>query len=356
LKRLRQQRDFALFLGLALLAIVSGCARRLDTSDAQSRALAMAAQGKFQEPSGWTWGTLVNDEGAKLRFGWIDPAGPPHGLIVFAPSFQAPVEEYFETARELSGHGFAVWIMDRRGQGGSDGWPRAGQRAHLMGGLREVRDLRKFSLLARARYPNSPAFLSGESLGGLIGLRLLHDSPGLFSAAAFSSPGIDFQTHGIPRVAYRMLTASTCALGLCERYALTQHDWEFDADAGGPADPAKDDPERALAIEGLLLRRPELREGGATNGFVRTLLQEADTEQGAGWPERILTPVIFGYTPMDKIARADVIESECRRMPRCTLAKFVTSGHALFSDADNTRNAWMQQLESFLEVNRSIVR
>jgi lysophospholipase len=222
-----------------------------------------------------------------------------------------------------------------------------------MGGLREVRDLKQFTALALARYPHTPAYLIGESLGGLVGLRLLHDSPGLFAAAAFSSPGIDFQTNGVPKGALRALTVLSCAFGLCKHYAIMQHDWEFDADAGSAKDPAKDDPERALAAEGRLLIRPELREGGATNGFVRTLLEEADTEESAGWPERISTPVLFGYTPTDRIARAEVIQSECRRMPRCTLARFETSGHALFSDADSTRNAWMQQLESFLESSRT---
>jgi alpha-beta hydrolase superfamily lysophospholipase len=218
-----------------------------------------------------------------------------------------------------------------------------------MGGLREVRDLRQFTVLAVARYPHIPAYLIGESLGGLVGLRLLHDSPRLYVAAAFSSPGIDFQTNGVPKILYRVLTASTCGLGLCEHYAITQHDWQFDANAGAPTDPAKDDPERALAAQARLLTHPELREGGATNGFVRTLLEEADTEEGANWPEQLSTPVLFGYTPTDRIARADIIQSVCRRMPHCTLARFVTSGHALFSDADNTRDAWMLQLEAFLK-------
>jgi alpha-beta hydrolase superfamily lysophospholipase len=64
--------------------------------------------------------------------------------------------------------------------------------------------LRQFTLLALARYPNAPAYLLGESFGGLVGLRLLHDSPALFTAAAFSSPGIDFQTNGVPRGILKM--------------------------------------------------------------------------------------------------------------------------------------------------------
>jgi lysophospholipase len=345
------RRFLVMMLGLTAIAAFSSCSRTPDTAAAQRRAVAILSQARFQEPAGWKWGTLVNGDGAHLRYGWSDPVGTTRGVIVVAPSFQAPTEQYFETARDFSSDGFSVWILDRRGQGGSERWPRAGNRAFLMGGLKEVRDLRQFTNLAVARYPHTPAYLVGESLGGLVGLRLLHDSPGLFTAAAFSSPGIDFQTNGVPKILYRALTATTCALRLCERYAVTQHDWEFDANAGGPTDPAKDDPERALAAQARLLTHPELREGGATNGFVKTLLEEADTEEREDWPERITTPVLFGYTPTDKIARADIIQSVCRRMPHCTLARFETSGHALFSDADSTRRPWILQLESFLESN-----
>jgi lysophospholipase len=344
-------RILVMMFGFAAITALSSCSRKPDTTAAKQRAVVILSQARFQEPAGWTWGTLVNADGAHLRFGWTNPIGAVRGVIIVAPSFQAPTEQYFETMRELSGEGFAVWIMDRRGQGGSERWPRAENRAFLMGGLREVRDLRQFNHLAVDRYPGTPAYLVGESLGGLVGLRLLHDSPELFTAAAFSSPGIDFQTNGVPKSLYRALTAITCALRLCERYAVTQHDWEFDANAGGPTDPAKDDPERAFAAQARLLTHPELREGGATNGFVKTLLEEADTEESADWAERISTPVLFGYTPTDRIARADIIESVCWRMPRCTLAKFETSGHALFSDADSTRRPWMLQLESFLESN-----
>lgn len=336
-------------LVMALIVAAAGCSPAPVTDAAQRRAVAISTLPQFQEPPGWRWGSLVNADGARLRFGWTDPAAAIRGVVVLVPSFQAPAEEYFETARDLRNHGFAVWILDRRGQGGSDRWPGADQRGHLGGGLREVRDLRQFTLLAVDRYQRTPAYLVGESLGGLIGLRLLHDSPGLFAAAAFSSPGIDFQTNGVPRAILKGLTASACAIGLCAHYAPTQNDWGFDAKAGGPADPTKDDPTRALAIEGRLLAHPELREGGATNGFVRTLFEEAETEESPGWPEGIRTPVLFGYTPADRISRADVIQWVCRRMPRCTLARFTTSGHALFSDADRTRGVWMRQLESFLD-------
>jgi lysophospholipase len=338
----------ALLAAAAIVLFVSWPRASSVDEAAQKRAIAISNEPRFLPPPGWTWGSLVNADGAHLRYGWTDPVKPIRGVIIVAPSFQAPAEEYFETARDLSRDGFAVWILDRRGQGGSDRWPGAEKRAHLEGAWREVRDLRQFTVSTLARYPHVPGILLGESFGGLVGLRLLHDYPGLFTAAVFSSPGIDFQTNGVPRGLLRVLVTSACKLGWCKDYAPTQNDWAFDANPGTASDPVRDDPDRAFAEEGVLLTRPQLREGGATNGWVTALFEEADIEEAAGWPEAIKTAVLFGFTPKDRIARPDVMQSVCHRMPHCTLAKFTSTGHALFTDADSTRAPWMRELETFL--------
>jgi lysophospholipase len=306
------------------------------------------AEQRFQAPDGWRWGTMKNADGARLRYGWVDPPGGARGAVVLAPSFQSTSEQYFETARELVRAGFAVWILDRRGQGGSDGWPNARRRAHLEGVTREVRDLRQFADLAADHETGRPLFLVGESLGGVIGLHLLHDDPGRFSAAAFSSPGINFQTGGTPRWLARVATYSQSVLGMKAAYAPGQHDWRFNPLAGGPSDPAKDEPDRALAAQAFLQLHPSQIEDGPTNGFVRSLFEEADLEQSAGWATAIRTPFLIGFTPLDQIADPSAIQAFCKAAKPCQLERFDGARHALFSDSDPTRSRWLASLINFL--------
>lgn len=337
---------------LSSLSLAAGCGKAsLSDADAGSaqRALALLTQARFLAPSGWQWDTLTNADGARLRYGWAVPLKSVRGLIVFAPSFQAPAEQYFETFHSLLDAGFAIWVLDRRGQGASDRWPQMGQRAYLDGGWREVRDLRQFSSVAHAHHENLPMFLVGESLGGLIGLRLLHDDPDLFAAAVFSSPAIDFKTGNINRSLARWATFLLCGLGFERSYAFNQHDWKFDSTAGGASDPAKNDPDRALAAQALLLREPSLREGGATNGFVRTLFEEADLEQSSQWASGIRIPVLFGVTMDDQVARPEIMLSTCHTMPRCSVARFDGAPHSLFSDADPVHSRWLASLLTFLD-------
>lgn len=343
---------------LATVQLPSDAVGQTNSPDdmAQVRAIAISKQARFQAPDGWTWRVLVNADGAHLRYGWTTPPGRLRGVIVVAPSFQAPAEEYFEMARDFRSHGYAVWILDRRGQGASDRWPGAEARAHLEGAEREVRDLRQFSNLAFTTSQDAPHFLIGESFGGLIGLRLLHDSPELFTAAAFSSPGIDFQTNGVPREVLKNAVVSACDAGRCKEYAPTQKDWAFDPNPGATSDAVRDDAERGFAEEGVLLMEPKLREGGATNGFVTTLFEEADREEAPGWPEKVSVPTLFGYTPKDRISRPDVMQAVCRRMPHCELMRFDSSGHALFTDSDTTREPWMKKILLFFNNRPSASR
>ena len=345
-------RTVAVLVALAVLTACNSPPKPVADPAIQRRATGLLAQARFQAPGGWHWGYMLNADGARLRYGWVDPPGKAQGVVVFNPSYASTIEQYFETARQLVEAGFAIWIIDRRGQGGSDRWPGAGLRAHLEGIPREVRDLRQFSVLAANHETARPMFLVGESLGGVIGLNLLHDDPTRFEAAAFSSPGVNFLTGGTPRWLVRPITGSACALGMKTAYAPGQHDWAFNPLAGGPSDPAKDDPERALAAQAFTQLHPSESESGPTNGFVCSLFEEADVELRQGWGGEIKTPFLIGFTPIDRIADPDAIRAFCAAAKACRLEQFDGARHALFSDSDQTRAKWMDTLIAFLKAPR----
>ena len=100
---------------------------------------------RFEEPDGFAWGSFVNDDGANIRYGHIAPKEDPRGVMVLLPGFKEPIEKYFEVIRDMTERGYAVWIMDWRGQGGSDHYLQDDpQKAHSEGFDAQVRDLDKF--------------------------------------------------------------------------------------------------------------------------------------------------------------------------------------------------------------------
>lgn len=319
---------------------------------AEKYAISLLLQSRFQEPPGWRWGTFVNADNSRLRYGWAEPKVDRKGLIVLLPGYQATAEAFFETCQDLLRAGYAVWVLDRRGQGGSDRWLANSQKNYSLGVEHDEHDVEQFVREVVRGVPDEPRFLVGESLGGHIGFRVLHDYPSYFHAAAFSSPSIAFHTGHFPESFARMLTRFEANHGWGAAYAIGEHDWQFDLEAGNPKDPVRDDRGRALMAQAWLLKDPKLRSGGSTNAYVAELFRSSDLEQSPGWMEAIRTPILIGQTPNDKIANSKVMSDACRRLPTCTLISFQGAGHALFTDSDNARSRWMNALFSFFEAHR----
>jgi lysophospholipase len=312
-------------------------------------AVSLLKQPRFQPPEGWTWGYLTNADKARLRYGSCAAAGTLKGTVVLLPGFQSPAEEFFETARDFQALGYNVWILDWRGQGGSDRWLADREKTYSLGFDRDERDLVQF--VTKTVHRSGPLFLVGESYGGHMGLRLLHDYPNLIAAAAFSSPAIAFQTGNQSPWLVRMSAWLAVELGYGERYAIKQTGWSFDKTAGGPQDPDSDDRDRALVAQAWPLTKPVLRQGGATWGYVDAFYRSSDLEQQSGWMAQITTPVLIGEVPGDLIAVAPLMASSCAAMKHCTLFVSAHTKHAIFGDRDRVRAPFVAAIAKFFAAH-----
>src|SRR5581483_5466696 len=70
-------------------------------------------------PDGAIAGAIKTRDGVTLRFArWLPPPGRKGTVCIF-PGRTEFIEKYFEVVRDLRTRGFAVAILDWRGQGGS---------------------------------------------------------------------------------------------------------------------------------------------------------------------------------------------------------------------------------------------
>ena len=319
---------------------------------AQRSALALLAQPRFQAPDGWSWHRFTNQDGAHLRYGWSRTAKSPLGTVVLLPGFQAPIEDFFETARDYQARGFDVWSMDFRGQGGSDRWPGNPQKAYSQGMERDARDLAQFIRKSVGPRARGPIFIVAQSLGGHIALRALHDHADLARALVLSSPAISFQAESLsqrlPPWLLRIVARVAVLCGFGDAYAVHAADWEFFPGAGGATDPVRDDPARALASEAWMLKNPVLREGGMTWAFVDERFRSSALELSAGWMQEILAPVLIGTARSDSLTDVSATAQACRAMKRCQLLEFPHAKHALLGDSDLTRAPFIEASTRFL--------
>src|SRR3954449_7327939 len=136
-------------------------------------------------------GTIKTPDGAELRFArWAPPSGRKGTVCVFTGRTEQ-IEKYFETVRDLRDRGFAVAMIDWRGQGHSSRRLRDPRKGY-------VRDFSDFEVdvetfVQQVVLPDCPPpyFALAHSMGGAVMLRVAHAGKRWFDRMVLSAPMID---------------------------------------------------------------------------------------------------------------------------------------------------------------------
>jgi alpha-beta hydrolase superfamily lysophospholipase len=120
------------------------------------------------------------------------PAGNPRGVVAIVPGFNSHSGYYLWVAEQLVAKGLAVYAVDLRGRGKSDG-----ERYYIEHFREYTNDVDSLVKLAKSREPGLPIFVLGHSAGGVIscGYALEHQAEidGLICESfAFQVPAPDF--------------------------------------------------------------------------------------------------------------------------------------------------------------------
>jgi alpha-beta hydrolase superfamily lysophospholipase len=115
------------------------------------------AQGSANE------GTFVSTGGLNIFFRSWRPAGTPRGVVVIVPGFNAHSGYYAWAAQQFVADGLAVYALDLRGRGKSDG-----ERFYVQSFDDYVSDVTGFVTLVKSREPGLRVYLLGHSAGGVV--------------------------------------------------------------------------------------------------------------------------------------------------------------------------------------------
>ena len=91
------------------------------------------------------------------------PDGMVRGVVVIVPGFNSHSGYYLWAGAELAASGLAVYALDLRGRGKSDG-----ERFYVEKFADYVSDVVGLMTLAKSRNPGAPVFLLGHSAGGVV--------------------------------------------------------------------------------------------------------------------------------------------------------------------------------------------
>src|SRR5216110_1274172 len=101
--------------------------------------------------------------GLKIFYRSWRPSTKTRGLVVISHGFNAHSGQYEWVAQQFVSHGLAVYALDHRGRGRSEG-----ERFFVKKFTDWTTDLATFIDMVKAREPGLPVFLLGHSAGGVI--------------------------------------------------------------------------------------------------------------------------------------------------------------------------------------------
>ena len=101
-----------------------------------------------------------------------EPEGKPRGVVVIVHGFNSHSGQYLWTAEQFASNGLAVYALDLRGRGRSEG-----ERYYADKMKDYTDDVQTLVTTAKSENPGLPVFLLGHSAGGVISCNYVLDHP-----------------------------------------------------------------------------------------------------------------------------------------------------------------------------------
>lgn len=302
---------------------------------------------KFKEPSGFQWGTFTSGRGAQIRYGSLQ-VDNPKGTIVITTGFRELIEKYFEVAHEMTALGFSVWLMDWRGQGGSERFLKdKPQRVHCEGYEDHIATLHQFTQKIISKSSGLLVLLT-HSMGGHIGLRYMKEHPDVFDSAIMTSPMFDIRIPPALKPAARGLARFAKIFNFIEYYVPFGRDWS-EADEVFAGNSKTSDPGRFVVLGEIFREKPALKMGGPTYGWAYSAFESIKILNQESYLKGIQAPILMGISGDDAIVDKAAEETACRLLPHCAQFDAPAAKHELWMERDELRAPWMAKVAAFLE-------
>jgi alpha-beta hydrolase superfamily lysophospholipase len=254
----------------------------------------------------------------------------PEAVLLFVHGLGEHSGRYSHAAEWFAQQGYLCWAIDYRGHGRSPG-----PRVHVNRFDEFVEDVGVLRALARREFPALPAFLVGQSQGGLVALRSLLLEPDGLSGAILSSPLLGIHPASKPSAA--LVAAGRILSVLAPRVRL----------ANG-VDPAilSHDP---AVVEAY--RRDPLVSGRVSVCWYWSMLEAmADTHSRAASLER---PVLVMVSGEDRLVDSAAAEAWARAAPakRVELTRWDGFYHEALNEPE--KQQVFRRMQSWLRDRRA---
>jgi lysophospholipase len=297
-------------------------------------------------PDGAVAGKIRTPDGAELRFArWGSPAMSKGTVCVFGGRGEF-IEKYFETVSDLRSRGFAVAIMDWRGQGHSSRQLPDPRKGHVESFSEYEIDFAAFMQQVVQPDCPQPHFALAHSMGGAVLLRVAQSGGRWFERTILVSPMIDFP-HARALLPLRILVRALRLAGLGARYVPSGNaDRVRVSDFAG--NPLTSDPVRYARNAAILDTDPTLGIGSPTLAWLDAAFEAIVAFRAPDYPSQIDRPVLMLAAGADRIVSIAAIKHFAARLPVGSHRLIEGARHEILQEQDSCRAQLWAAFDAFV--------
>jgi lysophospholipase len=297
-------------------------------------------------PENVVTGTIKTPDGAELRFArWAPPSGRKGTVCVFTGRSET-IEKYFETVRDLRDRGFAVAMIDWRGQGHSSRRLRDPRKGYVRSFADYEVDVETF--VQQVVLPDCPPpyFALAHSMGGTVLLRLAHAGKRWFDRVVLSAPMIDLPGNRTA-LPVRLLLRTLRVAGQGGRYVPGGND----AMAGLEpfvSNPVTSDPVRYARNAAILEEDPTLGIASPTVAWADAAFSAMRTFSAVHYPSQIRQPILMLAASSDSVVSTSAIEEFAYHLRAGSHLVIAGARHELLQEQDRYRGQFWAAFDAFV--------
>ena len=297
-------------------------------------------------PDGVVSGMIRTPDGVDLRFArWAAPAGRRGTVCVFSGRGECIVK-YFVTVRDLRDRGFAVAMIDWRGQGHSARALRDFRKGY-------VRHFREFEIDVEAFVQQivmpdcpPPYYALAHSMGGAVMLRVAHAGKRWFDRIVLSAPMIDLPGS----------RTSLAARALLRVMRLTGQGGNY-VPGGGTAlvgtapfsgNQLTSDALRYARNATILQQEPTLGIASPTVAWADTAFKAMHAFRAADYPAKIRQPILMMAASADTVVSTPAIEEFAYHLRGGAHLVIPGARHEILQEQDRYRGQFWAAFDAFV--------
>ncbi len=291
-------------------------------------------------------GSLKTADGVILRFARWHAPGRPKGTVCIFPGRTEFIEKYFETVVDLRSRGFAVAVLDWRGQGLSRRALADPRKGHVGDFAEFDRDLEAFAKDILLPDCPPPFFALGHSMGGANLIRAAHKGRRWFDRMVLSAPMIELMGHGARRPA-KITVRLARMFGLGDGYIPGGGATAFQSQpfAGNPL---TSDPVRYARIAAVVEAEPKLGLGSPTIGWLDAAYAAMDEFTDPAYAQRIYQPILIVAAGEDTIVSTSAVSRFAAGLRAGSHLIVPGSRHEILMEQDRFREQFWAAFDAFV--------